>query len=94
MAKARELRTFGSNGKGMKTFAAVIGSLLLRTWQRAERIHMAMLARGFNGDFHTRQLFRFGRKEVSFLLIWTFVFILMRLQNFPRLLGQFVTGLM
>lgn len=91
-ALARELRTFGRRGLEMKTFASLVGHLLLRTWERADRIHRAMLARGFDGRFHVRRAFRFGAGETLFLLGWSAIFILFRLENIPRLVGSFVTG--
>jgi cobalt/nickel transport system permease protein len=47
MQKARDLRSFGAKGTGAVVTAKLIGSLLLRTTARAERIYMAMDARGF-----------------------------------------------
>ena len=93
-ARARELRTFGKRGLGMKTFASLLGHLLLRTWQRAERIHMAMLARGFSGEFHTRRKFFFGVREVLFLTGWTALFISLRYWNLSRILGDLLTGIL
>lgn len=49
MLKARDLRSFGRQGKGIRDTANLIGSLLLRSIARAERVHQAMLSRGFNG---------------------------------------------
>lgn len=93
VSRARELRSFGGRGKGLRSYAPLLGHLLLRTWERAERIHMAMLARGFTGAFHTRHSYRFGGREVMFLLGWSALFIFMRLQNASQLLGSLVTGL-
>jgi cobalt/nickel transport system permease protein len=76
----------------MKAYAALVGSLLLRTWDRAERIHMAMLSRGFKGEFHVRQESRFGRAELIFTAGWCALFVLFRLVNIPHLLGVLVTG--
>jgi cobalt/nickel transport system permease protein len=90
---ARDLRTFGKRGLDMKTFGSLAGHLLLRTWERADRIHRSMLARGFSGEFHVRRAFRFGAREIVFLLGWSLLFILFRLENIPRLLGTFMTGL-
>ncbi|GFE60892.1 cobalt ECF transporter T component CbiQ [Geobacter sp. AOG2] len=87
MARARELRTFGSRGRGIGTYGSLIGHLLLRTWMRAERIHMAMLARGFSGVFHTRRQFRFGAGEAVFLVGWGAFFITVRLVPVAHLLG-------
>ena len=66
--------------------------LLLGTWERAERVHMAMLARGFAGEVHTRRQGRFGAAEGAFLLGWGSLFVALRLYNFPHLLGQLLTG--
>lgn len=90
---ARNLRTFGRRGLELKTFGSLVGHLLLRTWERADRIHRSMLARGFSGEFHVRREFRFGTGEAVFLLGWSALFVLFRLQNIPQLLGTFVTGL-
>ena len=92
-SRARELRSCGEKGLGLRVYGSLLGHLLLRTWLRAERIHMAMLARGFRGEFHTRREFRFGMGELLFLGGWSAIFITMRYFNVSRLLGAFVTGL-
>ncbi len=92
-ARARQLRTFGKRGFGMRQFGSMVGHLLLRTWDRAERIHMAMLARGFTGEFHTtRPPSQLGRAELFFMGGWVALFILLRLFNAPQLLGGLFTG--
>lgn len=91
--RARELRSCGKKGQGIRSFGSMTGHLLLRTWQRAERIHMAMLARGFTGEFHTSHQSHFGPPEIRFVLAWSTLFIFLRLQNVSQLLGSFITGL-
>ncbi|UWX58052.1 energy-coupling factor transporter transmembrane protein EcfT [Chlorobaculum sp. MV4-Y] len=54
MQKARDLRSFGKRGKGPLVTAKLIGSLLIRTTARAERIYMAMSARSFRAALGTR----------------------------------------
>ena len=93
VSRARELRSFDGKGPGMKTFGSMLGHLLLRTWMRAERIHMAMLSRGFTGEFHTRRNFHFGARETFFLLVSITMFVTFRLHNASLLLGGLVTGL-
>lgn len=90
---ARELRSCGTKGQGIESYRSLIGALLLRTWGRAERIHDAMLARGFIGEFHRVQSNSFGRMEISYCFGWTALFVLFRLTNIPLELGTFVTGL-
>ena len=92
-ARARQLRAFGKRGLGLRQFGSMVGHMLLRTWDRAERIHMAMLARGFSGEFHSsRSHSHFGRPEIIFMAGWSGLFILLRLFNAPQLLGSLFTG--
>ena len=91
-ARARELRSFGGKGLGLNSYISLPSHLLLRTWLRAERIHLAMLARGFTGEFHPRRSTGFGVREFLFLAGWSSLFLLFRLVNVSRLLGTIVTG--
>jgi len=93
-ARARELRSFGNKGLGMASYSSLIGTLLLKTWLRAERIHMAMLARGFTGAFQVRQRFQFGRPEALFLAGWSLIFVLLRFFNPAQALGSLITGIL
>lgn len=45
----------------------MVGSLFLRTYSRAERIHAAMLSRGFSSDIHTVSQWRFRWQDAAFL---------------------------
>lgn len=94
MARAREMRSFGVKGLDIKTHGSLLGHFLLRTWSRAERIHMAMLSRGFTGEFHTRNEFRFGMRETLFLCGWLSVFAFFRFNNISYLLGSLITGVL
>ena len=49
LVRARSLRSFQGRGLGFKVFTHLIGQLLLRTLARAQRIHLAMRSRGFDG---------------------------------------------
>jgi cobalt/nickel transport system permease protein len=54
MVKARRSRTFRRSGRldwGLLT--GLIGILFLRTFERGERVHAAMLARGWDGTIRT-----------------------------------------
>ncbi|ACH39236.1 nickel ABC transporter, membrane protein NikQ [Citrifermentans bemidjiense Bem] len=93
-AKARELRCLGRKGSGLKSYASLLGHLLLRTWQRAERMHMAMLARGFSGTFPEQVKARLRFADVVFLSIWVSLCIVLRLTNVTHSVGSFFTGLL
>jgi len=91
MLRARELR---ANGRtlNLREFGTLAGHLLLRTWDRARRIHLAMLARGFEGRFHPRRTRPFGWRDGAFLAGWCLVFAFLRLVHVPRLLGVLLQG--
>lgn len=90
---ARELRSCGTQGQGVASYSSLTGALLLRTWGRAERIHSALLARGYNGEFHREQSSGFGRMEIRYCTSWASIFIIFRLTDIPSLLGGIITGL-
>lgn len=92
-SRARALRSCGNKGLGIGSFSSLIGHLLLRTWHRAERIHTAMLARGFSGEFHTHRESRFGKSEMLFFTGWSALFVMLRIVELPELLGTLMTGL-
>jgi len=87
-SKARELRSNGTKGLGISSFASMIGGLLLRTWSRADRIQMAMLARGFKGEFHTLKKSSFGSPELLHIAGWSAAFMIMRLINCSQFVGR------
>jgi cobalt/nickel transport system permease protein len=92
MTRARELRSFGRRGRGMRVAAALLGSLLLRTLDRAERIHHAMRARGFTGEVRLLRPMRGRWRDAAFVLGWCAFFAAARAWNLPRLLGGLLTG--
>lgn len=91
MNRARALRSFQGRGLGLKAFASFIGQLLLRTLDRAQRIHLAMLCRGFDGEIRIRRPLCIGARDLAFLVGWSSAFILMRAFDLPQLLGILVT---
>ena len=92
-ARARQMRATGKRALGIRQFSFLVGHLLLRTWERAERIHMAMLARGFKGKiFAGQKRFHFARSDFLFMGLWFSFFCLVRIYNLPLLLGDLMTG--
>jgi len=91
LVRARALRSFAGRGLGMKVFGHLIGQLLLRTLDRAQRIHLAMLCRGFDGEIRLLRPSRIGREEFVFTLGWSATFLVLRFYNVPQLLGRLLT---
>jgi cobalt/nickel transport system permease protein len=79
MVRARSLRSFGQRGQGVKVYGAMLAQLLLRTIDRAKRVHVAMLGRGFVGEFHLLSTHRFRCSDLLFVCGWSLFFILVRL---------------
>jgi len=91
-ARARQLRSCGKKGMGIKSFGTLVGNLLLRTWQRAERVHIAMLSRGFDGRFHSGRQTTFGRREAVFVVGWSIFLIILRMVDITRFIGSLFIG--
>ena len=50
MRVARESRGFTGGGlRGLRVMAATAGALFIRSYERGERVHLAMLSRGYSG---------------------------------------------
>jgi cobalt/nickel transport system permease protein len=92
MLRARRLRSFNGRGMGLVTYHSLLGHLLLRTLERAKRIHLAMLSRGFTGEIPWLRGWRLGLADLLFVLAWCAAFLLFRLVDVPRTLGQWIIG--
>ena len=67
LRRARELRRFGRRrGLRLRVAAPLIGVLFLRTYERAERVYLAMCARGFDGHVRLAQRLRVRSRDVVF----------------------------
>lgn len=86
MRMAHDLRA-GDGGLRLPHYASLIGHLLLRTLDRAFRIHQAMVARGFDGEVQVANPTRWRNTDSVFLALCVGAFALARLINLPRELG-------
>ena len=92
MDRARTMRTFGRRGRELGLAGPFLGTLLLRSQDRAERIDRALRARAFTGSFPALRPWRFGAPAAAFLALWTAAFALFRLVNVPGALGRLLAG--
>jgi cobalt/nickel transport system permease protein len=67
---AMKIRGFrpGTNLHTYRTYGYLIGMLLIRSYERSERIHQAMLCRGFHGRFYLLDHFHVHRKDILFTI--------------------------
>lgn len=79
MWQAYSLRAPSHKGLHIKSWGSFVGSLLIRTIDRANLIYESMLLRGFNGDFDNLSKVPFKVKDFLFIIIWMILFIIIRL---------------
>jgi cobalt/nickel transport system permease protein len=90
--RAYQLRHFEGRGLNHKVWGSLVGQLLLRTIDRAQRIYQAMLCRGFRGEFQIIRRKKAGLRDCVYLISWILFFILARWINIPAFLGRFIMG--
>ena len=80
---AAKIRGFqpGTNLHTYRTYAYVIGMLLVRATSRARRVHQAMLCRGFKGTFYSLQEYKAGSAGLVFSLLMTGIIIVLVLME-------------
>lgn len=79
MQKARDLRSFDGRGKGPIVTAKLIGSLLIRTTSKAERIYMAMAARGFREGLAPKPRIPLSLRELGTIACAFVLFVIVRI---------------
>jgi cobalt/nickel transport system permease protein len=87
MATARELRS-GGRALALSAYGPLLGHLLLRAFERAQRIHQAMLARGFDGELRSLRSPRWTASDTVFVLGWVLFFAIARAVDLPQALGR------
>lgn len=92
MQRAYALRAPGQRGIHYKAWGSFAGQLLLRTFDRAQRVYQAMNLRGFQGEYHSGKLQGFTGGDLTYVLLWSLFFILGRIYNIPLLLGALFGG--
>ncbi|MBF0468687.1 MAG: cobalt ECF transporter T component CbiQ [Desulfamplus sp.] len=91
MLRARALRTFDTGNIKHNLFGQMIGQLLLRTLDRAQRIHLAMCCRGFDGHVRMVRKMNFGMTEILFVAGWSLVIVTFRMYNIPVKIGTLIS---
>ena len=94
---ARMLRAYGlraprQKGVKLKDSGSFAGQLLLRTFDRAQRVYDSMRLRGFNGEYHSYGKSNVMWKDIVYLAAWSLFFIFGKFYDMPALLGSLVEG--
>ena len=94
MVRARSFRAFNSQAINFKVFISLVGNLLLRTLDRAERIYRSMCCRGFDGSIRIIRSMKISHGEIVFIFGWAALFVFLRFYNVALNLGALVTGVL
>lgn len=92
MLAARRLRGGTRARLAAAEYGPLLGHLLLRAFDRAQRIHRAMRARGFDGHWRTLRPLRWRVGDTAFVAGWCAYFAACRAVDLPLALGRLLTG--
>lgn len=84
MDRARKSRGFGRKSYPLGMWGRMVGQLFVRSYERAGRIHRAMLSRGFDGTMPTPSSAApaMNARSWTYLALWTAVIVALRLLDF------------
>jgi len=92
IVRARNMRSYGERGKDIKIFVRIVGTLFIRTVERAERIYFAMLSRGFQGDMPALKHVHIKTGDVVFALSVSVFLYIFRFYPATEMVGRFFQG--
>jgi cobalt/nickel transport system permease protein len=92
MQRAYSLRAPGPKGIHGSVWGSFAGQLILRTFERAQRVYQSMSLRGFTGEYNTGDVAKVSFKDFAYLAGWSLFFIIARIYNIPMLIGSLFTG--
>jgi cobalt/nickel transport system permease protein len=92
MTRAYSLRSPGQKGIKGNVWGSFAGVLILRTFDRGQRVYESMNLRGFTGEFNAPDNTTLELKDYTYFLGWSLFFILARFINIPMLIESLFTG--
>jgi len=92
MMRAYSLRAPGQRGIHRSVWGSFAGQLILRTFDRAQRVYQSMNLRGFTGEYNTGGVPKVRFKDFAYVAGWSLFFIIARIYNIPMLIGSLFTG--
>lgn len=89
MHNARQSRGYGRKHYPLKMWGTFAGQLLIRSVQRANRVHAAMMSRGFSGIYYFKPFVRkLTVKDYAYLAVWLCIFAAIRFIDITSLMGN------
>ena len=69
-----------------KTYAYMVGMLLVRSFDRAHRVHNAMLCRGFKGDLYSLKKFSFKTNDIVSMILMIAMIVIMGVMEWTQII--------
>jgi cobalt/nickel transport system permease protein len=87
LVNAMKIRGFrpGTNMHTYRTFAYLVGMLLVRSSDRADRVHSAMLCRGFRGNLYSLSAFSLRACDVISLILMLVLILALGVLEWTRM---------
>jgi cobalt/nickel transport system permease protein len=88
MTTAYHLRSSRQKGIQLSHAGTFMGQLLLRSFERAEKVYAAMKCRGFNGEYRFAAAERMKAGDLAYCLLLCAAFLMLKWFNVSMLLGS------
>lgn len=92
--KAYHLRAPLEKGVSFKNSGSLLGQMLLRAFDRANRVYSAMVLRGFNGEYVFGREISMSIGSLLYLFLWVSFLIVARVYNIPEAFGNIIMGVL
>jgi len=92
MMRSLELRSAGPQCLRLRIYGSLMGHLLLRSMDRADRVYRAMVARGFEGEIRVMRRTFWRWTDWAFMAGWMLFFAVARMWNLADGLGRLLAG--
>ncbi len=86
------LRAPNQKGINFKVWGSLLGQLLLRSFDKAERIYNAMILRGFNGEYVSYVNEKLKITDFIYILSWIVFLLTVKYINLPLLIRRMIVG--
>ncbi|WP_425059145.1 Energy-coupling factor transporter transmembrane protein EcfT [Sporomusa carbonis] len=90
--QAYSLRSFHGEGVRFRAWGSLLGQLLIRSVDRANRVYQSMLCRGFDGEVRLIRTSTLRISDILYLAGWLVFFLFVRWFNVPQVLGKLLMG--
>lgn len=82
--RAYTIRSYNSKGIKLSEGGSLIGGLLLRTIDRAERVYHSMCCRGFSGEYNDGAIYKIKKRDIIYVISMSLIFFTIRFYNLPK----------